>query len=127
MRAQEGLLTLSELDLATNSMNLYIDNSSLRIFGDELELPNIELGKFYLSRKLIDNSNYKLIFNDFNNFAIEFGDEGILKSIDGKIPTLDSNFKVSFNENRILLNADEVYFDFNILDNFCRTNAVKQY
>jgi hypothetical protein len=118
MKAQEGLLTLSELDLATKSMNLYIDNSSLRIFGDELELPNIELGKFYLSRKLIDNTNYKLIFNDFNNFAIEFDDEGILKSIDGKIPTLDSNFKVSFNENRILLNADEVYFDFNILDNY---------
>jgi hypothetical protein len=118
MKAQEGLLTLSELDLATKSMNLYIDNSSLRIFGDELELPNIELGKFYLSRKLIDNTNYKLIFNDFNNFAIEFGDEGILKSIDGKIPTLDSNFKISFNENRILLNADEVYFDFNILDNY---------
>jgi len=118
MKAQDSFLTLSGSDLATKSMNLYLDNSSLRIFGDEFKLSNLELGKIFLSRKLIDDANYRFVLNDYDNFTIEFNDDGILKSLEGKIPTLDSDFKVSFNKNRLLLNADEIYFDFNILDNY---------
>ena len=123
MKAQDGSLKVSGLDLATKSTNFYIDNSSLRIFGDGLKLTDFDLGKVFLSRKLMDDANYKLVLNDYDNFTVQFNDEGILKSIDGKIPTLDSDFNVSFNKNRILLNADEIYFDFNILDNYETING----
>ena len=123
MKAQDGSLKVSGLDLATKSTNFYIDNSSLRIFGDGLKLTDLDLGKVFLSRKLMDDANYKLVLNDYDNFTVQFNDEGILKSIDGKIPTLDSDLNVSFNKNRILLNADEIYFDFNILDNYETING----
>lgn len=118
MKAKDGFLRTSELDLATENLNIYIDNSSLRIFGDELRLPNLELGNFYLSRKLIGNDDNKLVLNDYDNFTIKFSDNGILKSLDGKIPSLDPDYSVSFNKNRLLLNIDEIYFDFNILNNY---------
>lgn len=123
MKAKDGFLRASELDLATENMNLYIDNSSLRIFGDELKLPNLELGNFYLSRKLIGDNDNKLVLNDYDNFTIEFSDNGILKSLDGKIPSLDPDYNVSFNKNRLLLNIDEIYFDFNILNNYESING----
>ena len=123
MKAKDGFLRTSELDLATENLNIYIDNSSLRIFGDELKLPNLELGNFYLSRKLIGNDDNKLVLNDYDNFTIKFSDNGILKSLDGKIPSLDPDYNVSFNKNRLLLNIDEIYFDFNILNNYESING----
>ena len=123
IKAKDGSLRTSELDLATENMNLYADNSSLRIFGDKLKLPNLELGDFYLSRKLSGDANNKLVLNDYDNFTIEFSDNGILKSLDGKIPFLDSDYNVSFNKNRLLLNIDEIYFDFNILNNYESING----
>ena len=123
MKAKDGFLRTSELDLATENLNIYIDNSSLRIFGDELKLPNLELGNFYLSRKLIGNNDNKLVLNDYDNFTINFSDNGILKSLDGKISSLDPDYNVSFNKNRLLLNIDEIYFDFNILNNYESING----
>ena len=123
MKAKDGFLRTSELDLATENLNIYIDNSSLRIFGDELKLPNLELGNFYLSRKLIGNDDNKLVLNDYDNFTIKFSDNGILKSLDGKISSLDPDYNVSFNKNRLLLNIDEIYFDFNILNNYESING----
>ena len=63
------------------------------------------------------------MLNDYDNFSIEFSDYGILKSLDGKIPFLDSDYNVSFNKNRLLLNIDEIYFDFNILNNYESING----
>ena len=57
MKAQDSSLKVSGLDLATKSTNFYIDNSSLRIFGDGLKLTDFDLGKVFLSRKLMDDAN----------------------------------------------------------------------
>ena len=122
-KAKDGFLRASELDLATENLNIYIDNSSLRIFGNELKLPNLELGNFYFSRKLTGNDDNKLVLNDYDNFTIKFSDNGILKSLDGKIPSLDPYYNVSFNKNRLLLNIEEIYFDFNILNNYESING----
>ncbi len=117
IKAKDFALNISDLDIKSSSANLYLDNSSLRIFGDGLYISNVDLGQFFLSKKIIDDSNYSLVLNDYDSFAIEFSNEGSLESIEGSIQTdSESLYKISFNKDRLLVNLDELYLEFNVLD-----------
>ena len=117
IKAKDFALNISDLDIKSSSANLYLDNSSLRIFGDGLYVSNVDLGQFFLSKKIIDDSNYSLVLNDYDSFAIEFSNEGSLESIEGSIQTdSESLYKISFNKDRLLVNLDELYLEFNVLD-----------
>ena len=119
IKTNDSSIKLSEIDFATDAMNLYLDNSSLRIFGENLNASNLALGNIFISKKLTDDSAYSLVLNDYNNFNIEIDNEGVFKSLNGSITTnSQSRFNVSFNDKRLLLNMDEIYFEFNILDNY---------
>ena len=119
IKTNDSYIKLSEIDFATDAMNLYLDNSSLRIFGENLNASNLALGNIFISKKLTDDSAYSLVLNDYDNFNIEINNEGVFKSLNGSITTnSQSRFNASFNDKRLLLNMDEIYFDFNILDNY---------
>tara|TARA_Y100001935_G_scaffold191777_1_gene159975 strand:+ start:487 stop:2520 length:2034 start_codon:yes stop_codon:yes gene_type:complete len=111
-------IRINDLDVYSSQISLYVDNSLLRINGDDLELSNFTAKNFSLSKNLSLNSPYSLLIDEENKFSLEISESGDINGVSGVLSNIENNnIKIVLNDKKALINLEEIYFHFDFLEN----------
>ena len=116
--SESSLINFGDANFAVDNLKTYIDNSSIKLFGDDLYLSEYSLGKIYLSNNFMSNNIFNFLLDD-RGISGTFDNNGRFKSIFGNFSSAENlNLKVSLNNQNLLLNYNDIFIEFNYLDSY---------
>ena len=100
------------------NLKSYIDNSSIKLFGENLDISDYSLGNMYLANNFLDGSEYDLLLVD-KKIGLKFDENGTLKSLNGNLNlTEESKLKLNLFDQNLLINYEDIFVEFNFLDSY---------
>ena len=118
LNSESSLINLGDAKFAVNNLKTYIDNSSIKLFGDDLYLSEYALGNMYLSNNFTSDNIFNFLLDE-RGISGKFDNSGRFKSIFGDFSSPENlNFKVSLNDQNLLLNYNNIFIEFNYLDSY---------
>tara|TARA_X000000950_G_scaffold289315_1_gene411902 strand:- start:12571 stop:14589 length:2019 start_codon:yes stop_codon:yes gene_type:complete len=118
LNSESSVMNLGDAKFAVNNLKTYIDNSSFRLFGDDLYLSEYPLGNIYLSNNFMSNNLFNFLLDD-RGISGKFDNNGKFQSIFGDFSSPENlNFKISLNNQNLLLNYNDIFIEFNYLDSY---------
>ena len=116
--SESSLINFGDANFAVDNLKTYIDNSSIKLFGDDLYLSEYSLGNIYLSNNFMSNNLFNFLLDD-RGISGTFDNNGRFKSIFGDFSSAENlNLKVSLNNQNLLLNYNDIFIKFNYLDSY---------
>ena len=116
--SESSLINFGDANFAVDNLKTYIDNSSIKLFGDDLYLSEYSLGNIYLSNNFMSNNIFNFLLDD-RGISGTFDNNGRFKSIFGNFSSAENlNLKVSLNNQNLLLNYNDIFIEFNYLDSY---------
>ena len=118
LNSESSLINLGDAKFAVNNLKTYIDNSSIKLFGDDLYLSEYALGNMYLSNNFTSDNIFNFLLDE-RGISGKFDNSGRFKSIFGDFSSPENlNLKVSLNDQNLLLNYNNIFIEFNYLDSY---------
>jgi len=118
LSSKSTLINLRNTELKADSIKSYIDNSSIKLFGENMYVSDYFFGNIYLVNNFYDDSNYDLLLVD-KKIGLKFDKNGTLKSLNGHLySTEDSKLQINLFDQNLLINYEDIFVKFNLLDSY---------
>ena len=122
LSSESSIINFGEAKFAVNNLKTYLDNSSIRLFGDDLYLSEYSFGNMYLSNNFATDNLFNFLLDE-RRISGKFDDNGRFKSIFGNLSfTENSDFKINLEDQNLLLNYNDIFIEFNYLDSYSFLN-----
>ena len=122
LSSESSIINFGETKFALNNLKTYLDNSSIRLFGDDLYLSEYSFGNIYLSNNFAADNLFNFLLDE-RRISGKFDDNGRLKSIFGNLSfSENSDFKINLEGQNLLLNYNDIFIEFNYLDSYSFLN-----
>ena len=122
LSSESSIINFGEAKFAVNNLKTYLDNSSMRLFGDDLYLSEYSFGNMYLSNNFATDNLFNFLLDE-RRISGKFDDNGRFKSIFGNLSfTENSDFKINLEDQNLLLNYNDIFIEFNYLDSYSFLN-----
>ena len=122
LSSESSIINFGEAKFAVNNLKTYLDNSSIRLFGDDLYLSEYSFGNMYLSNNFSTDNLFNFLLDE-RRISGKFDDNGRFKSIFGNLSfTENSDFKINLEDQNLLLNYNDIFIEFNYLDSYSFLN-----
>lgn len=122
LSSESSIINFGEAKFAVNNLKTYFDNSSIRLFGDDLYLSEYSFGNMYLSNNFATDNLFNFLLDE-RRISGKFDDNGRFKSIFGNLSfTENSDFKINLEDQNLLLNYNDIFIEFNYLDSYSFLN-----
>ena len=111
-------INIGDAKFSVNSLKTYVDNASVKLFGDDFYVSEYSLGNMYLVNNFSSESIYELLLED-RGISAKFDNKGKLKSLYGDFSSQENeNFKLNINEKDLMFNYKDIFVKFNFLDSY---------
>ncbi len=118
LSSKSAFINLRDTELKVDSIKSYIDNSSVKLFGENMHVSDYFFGNIYLVNNFYDDSNYDLLLAD-KKIGLKFDKNGTLKSFNGHLySTEDSKLQLNLFDQNLLINYEDIFVEFNLLDSY---------
>lgn len=118
LSSKSALINLRNTELKVDSIKSYIDNSSIKLFGENMYVSEYFFGNIYLVSNFYNDSNYDLLLAD-KKIGLKFDKNGTLKSLNGHLySTEDSKLQLNLSDQNLLINYEDIFVEFNLLDSY---------
>ena len=122
LSSESSIINFGEAKFAVNNLKTYLDNSSMRLFGDDLYLSEYSFGNMYLSNNFAADNLFNFLLDE-RRISGKFDDNGRFKSIFGNLSfSENSDFKINLEGQNLLLNYNDIFLEFNYLDSYSFLN-----
>ena len=122
LSSESSIINFGEAKFAVNNLKTYLDNSSMRLFGDDLYLSEYSFGSMYLSNNFAANNLFNFLLDE-RRISGKFDDNGRFKSIFGNLSLSEnSDLKINLEGQNLLLNYNDIFLEFNYLDSYSFLN-----
>jgi len=122
LSSESSIINFGEAKFAVNNLKTYLDNSSIRLFGDDLYLSEYSFGNMYLSNNFAADNLFNFLLDE-RRISGKFDDNGRFKSIFGNLSfSENSDFKINLEGQNLLLNYNDIFLEFNYLDSYSFLN-----
>ena len=122
LSSESSIINFGEAKFAVNNLKTYLDNSSMRLFVDDLYLSEYSFGNMYLSNNFATDNLFNFLLDE-KRISGKFDDNGRFKSIFGNLSfTENSDFKINLEDQNLLLNYNDIFIEFNYLDSYSFLN-----
>ena len=122
--SETSQINIGDAEFKVNSLKTYVDNASLKLFGDDFYVSEYSLGSMYLVNNFSSESMYELLLDE-TGISVKFDDKGNFKSLYGDFSSRENeNFKLNLNEKDLMLNYKDIFVKFNYLDSYEFKNSV---
>ena len=122
LSSESSIINFGETKFALNNLKTYLDNSSIRLFGDDLYLSEYSFGNIYLSNNFAADNLFNFLLDE-RRISGKFDDNGRFKSIFGNLSfSENSDFKINLEGQNLLLNYNDIFIEFNYLDSYSFLN-----
>ena len=122
LSSESSIINFGEAKFAVSNLKTYLDNSSIRLFGDDLYLSEYSFGNMYLSNNFATDNLFNFLLDE-RRISGKFDDNGRFKSIFGNLSfTENSDFKINLEDQNLLLNYNDIFIEFNYLDSYSFLN-----
>ena len=122
LSSESSIINFGEAKFAVNNLKTYLDNSSIRLFGDDLYLSEYSFGNMYLSNNFATDNLFNFLLDE-RRISGKFDDNGRFKSIFGNLSfSENSDFKINLEDQNLLLNYNDIFIEFNYLDSYSFLN-----
>ena len=122
LSSESSIINFGEAKFAVNNLKTYLDNSSMRLFGDDLYLSEYSFGNMYLSNNFAADNLFNFLLDE-RRISGKFDDNGRFKSIFGNLSfSENSDFKINLEGQNLLLNYNDIFIEFNYLDSYSFLN-----
>ena len=122
LSSESSIINFGEAKFAVNNLKTYLDNSSMRLFGDDLYLSEYSFGNMYLSNNFADENLFNFLLDE-RRISGKFDDNGRFKSIFGNLSLSEnSDLKINLEGQNLLLNYNDIFLEFNYLDSYSFLN-----
>ena len=116
--SESSQINFGDANFTVDNLKTYIDNSSIKLFGDDLFVSEYSLGNIYLSNNFMSNNIFNFLLDE-SGISGTFDNNGRFKSIFGDFTSAENlNLKVSLNNQNLLLNYNDIFIEFNYLDSY---------
>ncbi len=126
--SEASQIVIEGAELKANSLKAYIDNASIKIFGDNFYISEYSVGDLYLMNNFKLENIYELLLDD-RGISIKFDNKGRFKSINGDASiTENKEIKLTLNDKNLLFNYKDIFIEFDYLDSYkFKDNILKIY
>ena len=126
--SEASQIVIEGAELKANSLKAYIDNASIKIFGDNFHISEYSVGDLYLINNFELENIYELLLDD-RGISIKFDNKGRFKSINGDASiTENKEIKLTLNDKNLLFNYKDIFIEFDYLDSYkFKDNILKIY
>ena len=122
LSSKSSIINFGEAKFAVNNLKTYLDNSSMRLFGDDLYLSEYSFGNMYLSNNFAADNLFNFLLDE-RRISGKFDDNGRFKSIFGNLSfSENSDLKINLEGQNLLLNYNDIFLEFNYLDSYSFLN-----
>ena len=122
LSSESSIINFGEAKFAVNNLKTYLDNSSIRLFGDDLYLSEYSFGNMYLSNNFAADNLFNFLLDE-RRISGKFDDNGRFKSIFGNLSfSENSDLKINLEGQNLLLNYNDIFLEFNYLDSYSFLN-----
>ena len=122
LSSESSIINFGEAKFAVNNLKTYLDNSSMRLFGDDLYLSEYSFGNMYLSNNFAADNLFNFLLDE-RRISGKFDDNGRFKSIFGNLSfSENSDLKINLEGQNLLLNYNDIFLEFNYLDSYSFLN-----
>ena len=122
LSSESSIINFGEAKFAVNNLKTYLDNSSMRLFGDDLSLSEYSFGNMYLSNNFAADNLFNFLLDE-RRISGKFDDNGRFKSIFGNLSfSENSDLKINLEGQNLLLNYNDIFLEFNYLDSYSFLN-----
>ena len=122
LSSESSIINFGEAKFAVNNLKTYLDNSSIRLFGDDLYLSEYSFGNMYLSNNFAADNLFNFLLDE-RRISGKFDDNGRFKSIFGNLSfSENSDFKINLEGQNLLLNYNDIFIEFNYIDSYSFLN-----
>ena len=122
LSSESSIINFGEAKFAVNNLKTYLDNSSMRLFGDDLYLSEYSFGNMYLSNNFAADNLFNFLLDE-RRISGKFDDNGRFKSIFGNLSfSENSDFKINLEGQNLLLNYNDIFLEFNYLNSYSFLN-----
>ena len=122
LSSESSIINFGEAKFAVNNLKTYLDNSSMRLFGDDLYLSEYSFGNMYLSNNFAADNLFNFLLDE-RRISGKFDDNGRFKSIFGNLSLSEnSDLKINLEGQNLLLNYNDIFLEFNYLDSYSFLN-----
>ena len=122
LSSESSIINFGETKFALNNLKTYLDNSSIRLFGDDLYLSEYSFGNMYLSNNFAADNLFNFLLDE-RRISGKFDNNGRFKSIFGNLSfSENSDFKINLEGQNLLLNYNDIFLEFNYLDSYSFLN-----
>ena len=122
LSSESSIINFGEAKFAVNNLKTYLDNSSMRLFGDDLYLSEYSFGNIYLSNNFAAENLFNFLLDE-RRISGKFDDNGRFKSIFGNLSfSENSDLKINLEGQNLLLNYNDIFLEFNYLDSYSFLN-----
>ena len=118
LSSKSSLINMRGTQFKLKNLKSYIDNSSIKLFGENLDISDYSLGNMYLVNNFLNGSEYDLLLVD-KKIGLKFDENGTLKSLNGNLNlTEESKLKLNLFDQNLLINYEDIFVEFNFLDSY---------
>ena len=122
LNSELSQINFGEAKFVVNNLKTYLDNSSIRLFGNDLQLSEYSLGDIYLSNNFSADNLFNFLLDE-RKISGKFDNNGRFKSLFGNISFKENpDFRISLQNQNLILNYNDIFIEFNYLDSYSFLN-----
>ncbi len=122
LNSELSQINFGEAKFVVNNLKTYLDNSSIKLFGNDLHLSEYSLGDIYLSNNFSADNLFNFLLGE-RKISGKFDNNGRFKSLFGNVSFKENpDFRISLQNQNLILNYNDIFIEFNYLDSYSFLN-----